>query len=377
MKIARIQTFRYWARWKNWLFVRSETDDGLHGWGEASLAGAIDAVDKAIHELGEVLIGREAGGVERHWQAMYHAWRWRGGSIQATAQSALDIALWDLEGKRLGVPVYRLLGGPFTYKVRAYASHWLPDVDTPEAAHEGAREAVRRGFTAFKWNPFKNGKFRTHEAETIRHDAALMEAARDGAGPNIDIFCDLGERLSPRTALAAAREFAPFRPGFFEEPVPFENARAMIELRRQLPVPLATGEHLATRWDYRELVEGSGADILQPDLCHGGGITETKRVASLAETYFMTIAPHNSGGPIATLASLHLLASIPNGYILEQMEAERTMRDSICTEPLKLVDGYFILPDTPGLGTDLDFSALADQPPRPVPTRYTTHSRWY
>jgi galactonate dehydratase len=377
LKISRIETVKYWAKWKNWLFVRVETEDGLYGWGEASLAGPILSVENAIHELGEVLIGREAGGVERHWQAMYHAWRWRGGAVQSTAQSALDIALWDLEGKRLGVPVYRLLGGPFTDQVRAYASHWLGDVKSPDDAHAGAAEAVRRGFNAFKWNPFKSERFRTHETETILADTALMEAARDAAGPNIDIFCDLGERLSPRTALAAARSFLPFRPGFFEEPVPYENARAMIALKQQLPVPLATGEHLMNRWECRELVEGCGTDILQPDLCHGGGITEVKRVASFAESHFISIAPHNSGGPIATAAALHLVASIPNFYILEQLENERELRDSICTDPLTLVDGHYLLPDKPGLGTDLDFTAMEEREAKPVPSRYTTLSRWY
>lgn len=377
MKIARVETFKFWAKWKNWLFVKVETEDGLYGWGEASLAGAIDAVESTIHELGAVLIGQEAGGVERHWQAMNHTWRWRGGTIQSTAQSALDIALWDLEGKRLGVPVYRLLGGPYNDRIRAYASHWLPDVTTADAANEGAKEAVRRGFTAFKWNPFKNGKFRTHEAETIIHETALMEAARDGAGPGVDIFCDLGERLSPRTALAAARSFAPFRPGFFEEPVPYENARAMISLKQQMPVPIATGEHLLNRWEFRELVEGCGADVLQPDLSHGGGITEVKRVAAFADTHFMSIAPHNSGGPISTLASLHLVASIPNYYILEQMEAERELRDSICTVPLKLENGYFHLPTGPGLGTDLNFDAIRERSAKAVPIRHTTASRWY
>jgi galactonate dehydratase len=379
LKIARIETFRFWAEWKNWLFVKVTTDDGLYGWGEASLAGAIDAVERAIHELGTALIGQDSGGVERHWQAMYHAWRWRGGAIQACAQAGLDIALWDLEGKRLGVPVYRLLGGPFASRIRTYASHWLPEVDTAAAAHDGAVEAVRRGFGAFKWNPFKGGKgsLRAGEGAALIHEASLMEAARDGAGPGVDIFCDLGERLSPRTSLAAARAFAPFRPAFFEEPIPFENARALIALKQQFPVPIAVGEHLLSRWEFREVVEGSGADVLQPDLCVCGGITEARRIATLADTYYLTVAPHNSGGPIATFASLHLLASISNCYILEQMEDERELRDSICTQPLVLRDGYFDLPTGPGLGTDLDFAAMADRSARPVPTKYTTSSRWY
>ncbi len=377
MKIARVETFRFWAKWKNWVFVKVETEDGLYGWGEGSLAGPSEAVERAIHELGAALVGREAEGVERHWQAMYHAWRWRGGAIHSTAQSALDIALWDLEGKRLGVPVYRLLGGPFVDRVRTYASHWLADVTTPDQAFAGAKEAAARGFTAFKWNPFKNGMLRQSEAEALRSQAALMEAARAGAGPNVDIFCDLGERLSPRTALAAANAFLPYRPGFFEEPVPYENARVMIALKQRMPVPIATGEHLLNRWEFRELVEGCGADILQPDVSHGGGLTETKRIAALADSSFMSIAPHNSGGPIATLASLHLMASIANGYILEQLEGERSLRDSICTNPPQMRDGYYLLPNEPGLGTDLDFSAIAGQAAQPVEPNYTTLSRWY
>src|SRR5262249_3919135 len=151
-------------------------------WGEASLAGPIEAVERAIHELGRVLIGQEAGGVERHWQAMFHAWRWRAGAIQSTAQAAPHIAPWDIEGQRRGVLVDRLLGGPYARRIRAYASHWLPDVATPDAAFAGAQEAVRRGFTAFKWNPFKNGNLRQSEGDALIHEASLMEAARAGAG---------------------------------------------------------------------------------------------------------------------------------------------------------------------------------------------------
>src|SRR5690606_23864018 len=192
----------------------------------------------------------------------------------------------------------------------------------------------------------------------------------------VDIFCDLGARLSARTALAAARAFAPFRPGFFEEPPSYENASALIALKQQMPIPVATGEHLMNRWEFRELIEGHGADILQPDLCHGGGITEAKRVATFAESHFLTIAPHNSAGPIGTAASLHLVASIPNFYILEQMEYERELRDSICTDPLKVENGHFLLPTKPGLGTDLDFTALAGRTAKKMPVRHTTRSRW-
>jgi galactonate dehydratase len=377
VKISRIETFKFWAEWKNWMFVKVETDDGLHGWGEASLAGPIEAVEQTIHLMGEALIGKDPSGVERHWQALYHSGRWRNGPVHATALSALDIALWDIEGKRLGVPVYRLLGGPYTDRVRGYASHWLHNVTTAEAAHAGAKEAVRRGFTAFKWNPFRGHALRQGEYETIVHETSLMEAARDGAGPAADIFCDLGERLSVRTAIAAAEAFKPYRVGFFEEPLPYENPQKMIELKKLMPVPLATGEHFSNRWEFRELIEGGGADFIQPDICHGGGITELKRIAAYADMHFTMVAPHNSGGPISTLATMHLLASIPNGYILEQMEDERELRNSISTNPVKFENGYFILPTEPGLGTDLNLEAIADRSFRKHPVRHVTASHWY
>ena len=375
-KIAKIETFKYWIEWCNWLFVKVTTDDGLYGWGEGSLHGAIESVEAAIHELGPVLIGRDPSGPERHWQALYHAWRWRGGPTLATAIGALDIALWDLEGKRLGVPVYRLLGGPFRTQLRGYASHWLSGVTTPEAAYDGAHEAVRRGFTAFKFGPFHPDRLRENEAKAIRDAAALMAAAREGAGPDVEIYVECGERLSPRTAVLAAQAFLPYRPGWFEEPIPFENARAMIQLQRELPVPIATGERLLSRWEYRELLAEGGCKIAQPDLMHAAGITEVRKIAALADTYYIPIAPHNPGGPICTLAAMHLAAAIPNFLILEQMEGERALRDQLCTVPVAFQDGHFALPTGPGLGTDLRLDLLEERRYRPQPVSGSTESLW-
>jgi galactonate dehydratase len=376
VKITQIETFKCWAEWKNWLFVKVTTDEGLYGWGEASLAGAIEAVEKTIQELGAVLIGQDPGGVERLWHTMYHAWRWRGGAIQTTAQAGLDIALWDLEGKRLGVPVYRLLGGPFRQRVRCYASHWLIGADTPEKAAEGAREALRRGFTAFKFSPFNQERLRENEAKSIADAARLMQAAREAAGPDVEIFVECGEKLSPRTAVLAAAAFAPYRPGWFEEPLPSENAAAMVRLQRELSVPIATGERLLTRWEFRELIENGGCKIIQPDLTHGSGITEARRIAWLADTHYITVAPHNSAGPIGTLAAMHLAAAIPNFLILEQMEGERPLRDSLCTEPVRYAGGFFELPTTPGLGTDLRLDVIRERGSRPVPIRQSSEPIW-
>jgi galactonate dehydratase len=377
MKITRIETFKYWVEWCNWLFVKVSTDEGLYGWGEGSIAGPLQATEAAIYELGQVLIGEDPAGVERHWQRMYHAWRWRGGAVGQTALSALDIALWDIEGKRLGVPVYRLLGGPFRERHRVYASHWLTGVQSPEEAYEGAREAVRRGFSGFKWIPFRAAEMRANEQAAIRKAAGLMAAAREGAGPDVEIFIECAEFLSPRTAILAAEALLPYRPAWFEEPIPFENAGAMARLRETLPVPIATGERLLSRWEFRELFEAGGVDIVQPDLMHAGGITEVRKIAALADMYFVPVAPHNPAGPICNLAALHLAASIPNFLILEQMEGERALRDEISTMPVRCVDGYYELPDRPGLGTDLRLELLEKRGFKPHPMRRSSESLWW
>jgi galactonate dehydratase len=377
MQITTIETFTYWIKWCNWLFVRVSTDEGLVGWGEGSLHGAIASVEAAIHELGTTLIGQDPAGVERHWHRMYHAWRWRGGPTLMTALGALDIALWDLEGKRLGVPVYRLLGGPYRTELRGYASHWLAGATTPEQAYAGAREAVRRGFTAFKWSPFDPVLLRTNEARAITQAAELMAAARAGAGPDTEIYIECAEHLSPRSAVLAAQALLPYRPGWFEEPIPFENPQAMVQLQRELPVPIATGERLLSRWEVRALLEGGGCQVLQPDVMHAGGITEVKRMAILADTAYIPIAPHNPGGPICMLAAMHLAAAIPNFLILEQMEDERALRDQICTNPVHYEAGMFALPTTPGLGTDLLLDQLAEHRAQPQPTSGSSESLWH
>ncbi len=203
-----------------------------------------------------------------------------------------------------------------------------------------------------------------------------MAAAREGAGDDTEIFVECGERLSPRTAVLAARAFLPYRPGWFEEPIPFENARAMIRLQQEMPVPIATGERLLSRWEYRELLEGGGCKIAQPDLMHAAGITEVRKIAALADTYYIPIAPHNPGGPICTLASMHLAAAIPNFLILEQMEEERTLRDDLCTVPVAFANGHFALPTGPGLGTDLNLDLLKENSFRPQPAANSSESLW-
>jgi galactonate dehydratase len=376
MRIVGVDTFACWVDWSNWLLVRIRTDEGLCGWGEGSLHGDIAAVEKAVRGYADHLVGQDPAGPERHWHRCYNMWRWRGGAAFQTALSALDIALWDLEGKRLGVPVYRLLGGAHRERVRAYASHWLAGAETPEDAAEGAREAVRRGFTAFKWVAVTYEALRAGETAAIARAARLMEAAREAVGPDVDIMIECSEFLSPRTAEALDRALAPFRPFWFEEPIPYENARAMAQLQSRIVTPVATGERLLSRFEVRELLELGGCRVLQPDIMHCGGFTEMRRIAALADTWCVPIAPHNPGGPICVAASLHLAAAIPNFLILEQMEPQRARRDGLGHPALLLENGCFRLPNGPGLGVEPDVEAISALAAKPQPRRERSGSIW-
>lgn len=377
MKIVAIETFRHWVDWCNWLTVRVTTDEGIVGWGEGSLHGPMDSVEAMIKEMSPLLLGQDPAGPERHWHRIYNAWRWRGGATFMSALAALDIALWDIEGKRLGVPVHRLLGGAHRTRIKAYASHWLSGVRTPEKAFEGAKEARRRGFSAFKFMPFTFEGLRANEASEFALAADIMAAAREGAGTDCEIFIECSEFLSPRSLLRLEDVLAPSRPGWFEEPMPFENAAAMARMQSQLRTPIATGERLLIRHEFRELFESGGCRIAQPDLMHAGGITEVRRIAALADTYYVPIAPHNSGGAIAFAATMQLVAAIPNFYILEEMEDQRPVRDAASTKPISLQDGHFILPDGPGLGIDYNLDALKDRPGKPQPSRVRPGALWW
>lgn len=284
-----------------------------------------------------------------------------------TAISAIDIALWDLEARRLGIPVYRLLGGPHRTALPAYASHWLQKIKTPQEAFDGGREAIRRGFKGFKWSPFDHDLLRKDLYGSILRVKELMAAAREGAGPSAEIYIECSELLSPRTAPMMVDAMLPFRPAWIEEPFPFENPRAIARLQNEIPIPVAVGERLLSRYEFRELMEHGGCRIVQPDIMHGGGFTELRRITALAETYQVMVAPHNPGGPICTAASMHLAAATPNFLVLEQIEHDREVRDRASTVPMRLADGDFHLTAAPGLGLEPDLEYLSSLSMEEVP----------
>jgi galactonate dehydratase len=350
MKIARIEQFFPRVRTR---LVKVTTDSGLVGWGETTLEGKPRSTVAAVEELADYLIGKDPLRIEHHWQHIYRSAFFRGGPVLMTALSGLDQALWDIAGKHYGVPVYQLLGGPVRDRVRVYA-HWGIH-DLTDAGLEQARERLERlrgsGYTAFKSGP--GGTWRGHEPPAVI-DAFVRRAylMREWVGPEVELAFDLHGKMTPALAIEICHELKGMRPLFVEEPVPQENVAALRQVAERAPVPIATGERLLTRWGFREVCEQQAAAYLQPDVSHVGGITELKKVANLAEVYYMHIAPHCAIGPVALVAALHVDAVVPNFLIQEQIDA--SLGDGLLREPWLVQDGHIELPTRPGLGFEID-----------------------
>src|SRR5262249_34217586 len=332
-----------------WLFLKVHTNAGIVGLGEPILEGRARTCAEAIKEIEPYLKGKDPRQVVHHWQAIYRHAFYRGGPILARAPSGLDMAPWGLKGKALGVPVYELLGGPTRQRVRVYAH-----ARTPEKIKEG----IKQGFTAFKTGPAKRRPARYVETPAqVRHAAEKFAELRKAAGDDIDIAIDFHGAISPATAKLLIRALEPYQPMFVEEPINCQSHDIMAEIARGTHLPIATGERVFTKWGFREVLEKRAATILQPDPCHAGGITEVRLIAGMAEAYYATIAPHNPLGPIALAAGVQLAASIPNFLCQEQV----SLGEGYLKKPFVLREGYLDLPTGPGLGIELDETALADK----------------
>ena len=343
MQIVAIRNRLMRAERQNWHFVEIETDDGLVGIGEASLEWRERAVASAVDELSRLLIGQDPNLVEHHWQRMHRHGFWRGGVILGSAISGIDQALWDLKGKRLGVPVYDLLGGPTRQRVRLYTHIRCA---SPHQAAEHAQSLVGQGFGALKMGVPRAASV-ADERALLRLTVARVEAVRRAIGDGVDLMLDNHGQLSPGDAIELGRALAPFGLLFFEEPVPPDTPDALAKVAAaQLPLRLATGERLFSKWDYRPVLQQGLVDVAQPDICHAGGFTELRKIAAMAEAAFIRIAPHNPNGPVATMASVHLAASIPNFLILEM--AQQSLREAVQHRGLTIRDGWAELPPATG-----------------------------
>ena len=356
LKVTKLVYHRATLRWRDLLFVEVHTDAGIVGLGEATCHARVDVVEGALRWLEPYLIGVDPSGPEAHMDRMnYRLSRWNSGIIPRTAMSAIDIAFWDIEGKRLGVPVWRLLGGPIQRRFRAYYTHWNAALasSSPEAYGQWAAETVKNGWTAVKFSvPGRN----LAESARITALSSILAAIRKAVGDKLDIGLELGESLTVRSAVRMAEAIQPFHPLFMEEPLPRENLLEFGELAAKSPVPIATGEGQLSRFEFRPLLERKGAQIIQPDVVKCGGITEIRKIANLAEVYGVEVAPHQCYGPIAHVASLAAMSVCHNFLIHEWEAADDKVFQELTNGAYPVQQGGSIaLPERPGLGIEVNF----------------------
>ena len=360
MKIERLELFPAPPRW---LFLKITCDDGTFGWGEPIVEGKAATVAACIEEMSDALIGRPAGNIEDIFQTLYRGGFYRGGSIETSAISGIDQALWDIKGKALGVPVYELLGGAVRDRVKVYA--WIGG----DTAEECAAQALRRlaeGYEALKMNAtgalaWIDAPIRIDEAE------ARLGAVRDAVGREIGIGIDFHGRVHKGLAKTLVKALEPFAPMFYEEVVLAENNEALLEISRHTSVPIATGERMYTRWGFKTLLQSGAADIIQPDLSHCGGIWEARKIAAMAEAFDVAVAPHCPLGPIALAASLQLDFCTPNAFIQEQSLGVHLPRGEAALDYLTerggfaYDRGYVLRPTAPGLGIEIDEAVVRER----------------
>lgn len=369
VKIVSITTRVVNAEMRNWVFVRVETDQpGLYGWGEATLEWKTRAVAGAVEDLAPLLIGKDPRNIEQLVRIMKKQSFWRLGVIGMSAVSGIEIALWDILGKSLDVPVWRLLGGKVRDKVAVYTHLGLGDMRAvyesmdAEPLVQRAREVVDKGYKAFKAVFIPYTHFHAPLAE-IDKVARLMEALRDAVGPSVEIMIDFhGRTASVGAALAYIEALEPGRPMFVEEVLPPGDTAGLIAIAAKTTVPLATGERLVDRIEFNELFQSRAIDIAQPDICHCGGLLEAKKIAAMADACSIGVAPHNPLGPIAGVAALHFAVSTPNHVIQEEMVGAVPWYFDVVQGPIRMVDGFWQVPEAPGLGIEVNEKACAAHP---------------
>jgi galactonate dehydratase len=353
MKVTTFDVYPVTAGWRTWVFVRLRTDNGLTGWGEATLVFADSAVLGALEDLREFVIGIDPLRIEDFWSGRFYRTIFHGPSFYS-AVAGVEHALWDLAGKHLGVPVYRLLGGACRDRIRLYANTWFLGARTPDEYAERASMVVTDGWDAIKFDPLP-GSLLMASREELRSAVDKVRAVRDAVGPDVDVLIECHGRLSPESAIRFADRLTPFRPSWIEEPVPAHNPVAMRKVKAHTTIPVASGERLATRWQFRELLDLGAVDIVQPDMTQVGGLLEARRVAELAAIHNVVVAPHCPRGPIATAVGVHFAASTPNFMILEYATdiGGVPWRQDLIETPELITGGHMKLPTAPGLGVEL------------------------
>lgn len=360
MKITQIELFTVPPRW---LFVKVSTDEGIAGWGEPIVEGHAATVHAAVREMEDALIGADPDRIEDLWQLLYRARFYRGGPVMMSAIAGINQALWDIKGKRLGLPVYRLLGGPVREKVQVYS--WVGG-DRPADVATMAKERQSQGFTAVKMNATEE----SHYISSFDKIEAVIEriaAVREACGSGFGIAVDFHGRVHKPMAKSLAKELEPYHLLFIEEPVLPENNEALRDIANHTSTPIATGERMFSRWDFKPLLEAGYVDIIQPDLSHAGGISEVVKIAAMAEAYDVAIAPHCPLGPIALAACLQVDAVAHNTLIQEQSlgihynQGNDLMDYLVDPGVFAYENGYVRLSTAPGLGIEVNEDVVRRQ----------------
>ena len=365
MKITDVKTLVMGTSWRNLTFVKVETDEGLTGVSEVRMNNRTDALVAYIDGAKRRhVIGSDPFNTEDLYQRLFRDDYGRAGEIVATGISVIEIACWDIIGKALNQPVYRLLGGACRDKIKAYANGWYRVERTTEEFHAAAKRVLEKGYRALKFDPFGAGYYELSYEEKLK-SVELVEAVRDAVGPDVEILVEMHGRFSPYMAIEISAELEKYKPSWVEEPVPPDNIAALAKASEKINLPVATGERLHNKYEYRELINLQAADILQPDITQTGGFLETKKIAAMGDMCYMTVAPHNVGGPVSTATALHFAACTTNFKIQEHFNdfSEAWVKEAATGCP-EVIDGYFSLPNGPGLGMELNEDLIAEHPYR-------------
>ena len=363
MKIDKIESFFI----RNGYVIRIHTDTGISGVGQTACWGYPEAVDSIINTFKKHLIGQNPLRIEHHWQYLYRMGPFRGTALSG-AISAVDIALWDIKGKHLGVPIWELLGGNCRDKIRL---HLLGGGGTPETMYAAAKAAVEEGFTALKFDPVV-GNFQDMAVDRLVKTARdLVAAAREGGGPDLDLIVEVHRKLTPMNSIVLEAALAPFNLYFIEDPIQIDTITTQAELAKRMTTPLAIGERNVSIWEFREMLEAGGPQYVRPDVGLAGGITHCKKIAALAEAYHSAVVTHNFLGPLITAASLHLDTSIPNFITQEYTKSDESEDFAVYKVAYQREGGYIPIPEAPGLGIELDDSLIEQNPYQPMNTGTT------
>lgn len=380
MKVTGVKTFLYHGHF-NWLLVKLETDEGIEGWGEATTQSSELATQAHVHTIGEnYLIGKDPRQIELHVSTLMRNSYWKPAFVLYSAISGLEMAMWDILGKSLNVPIYTLLGGACHPRLKMYHNGWWFGAKSYDDYARLAKDMVDKGASALKFDPMQ-GMDTFIDTTEFNRTVEAIKLVREAVGDEVELMIDVHGRLSPDNSIRLAKAVEPYRPYWWEEPIPTDASMDdLARVAHSINIPVVAGERIYTRWGFRDLFEKRAASIINPDIAHEGGILETKKIADMAHAYYVSVAPHSASGPVLTAASIQMEAAIPNFLIHEFFSIDIPFYEEVLRETFPVIteNNYIELPTKPGLGIDIDESALSKRPYKYIDLGafWATHDDW-